>query len=73
MTHEDNGFRFHRPAEPDDLNALRFLQEVSLPDVNTAVATPVGAGFNTTDAGSGYDLSGNQRFGFRHATQREVI
>ncbi|MDX1964880.1 MAG: DUF4394 domain-containing protein [Pirellulales bacterium] len=31
-------------------------------DLNTAVATPVGAGFTST--GVGYDLLGNQKFGF---------
>jgi hypothetical protein len=33
-------------------------------DISTAVATPVGAGFNTIDAGLGYNLGGSQRFGF---------
>ena len=33
-------------------------------DINTAAATPVGLGFNTVDAGLGYNLGGNQRFGF---------
>jgi len=33
-------------------------------DIATAAATPVGAGFNTVDGGLGYNLGGNQRFGF---------
>jgi hypothetical protein len=33
-------------------------------NIATAAATPVGAGFLTTDAVAGYNLSGNQQFGF---------
>jgi hypothetical protein len=33
-------------------------------NITTAAATPVGAGFPTLDAGAGYNLSGNQHFGF---------
>src|SRR5262245_56308587 len=33
-------------------------------NITTAAASPTSAGFPTIDAGSGYNLSGNQRFGF---------
>jgi hypothetical protein len=46
------------------INVDTPLTQLYTIDIGTAVATAVGAGFNTTDAVAGYDLSGNQRFGF---------